>query len=209
MKRGVDLVVLHPRFGGEKGIRPAYRHAVGRKGEIVGNDDLDAFGVDGDRRRAFHRVGYALEAHPQARKAAHRPSVQPEVDDLLDRRGIEHRHHRRGKLVIGLVRNGRRLRRMIVAREHQDAAMLGRSGKIGVLEHIAATIDSGPLAVPHREHAVVFATGVQIDLLAAPDRRRGEVFVQTGLTGIFPRSIARDRGRPAASRGSRKQILPY
>ena len=46
VERGVELVVLHPRFGLEERIGPANEHAVGRQREVVGHDDLDAIGID-------------------------------------------------------------------------------------------------------------------------------------------------------------------
>ena len=179
VQRRVDLVVLHPRLGGEERIRPADRHAVGRQRKVVGNDDLDALGIGVHRSRALHRVGDALEADPAAGVAAHRPAVQAEIENLLHARRIEHRHHRRGELVIGLVRQRRGLGRVIVAREHQHAAVLRGSGEVGVLEHVAAAVHARSLAVPHAEHAIDLRVGVQVDLLRAPDRGRGEILVQT------------------------------
>ena len=137
--------------------------------------------IDVHRRRAFDRVGDALEADPAARVARHRPAVQAEVEDLLHRRRIQHRHHRRGELVIGLVRQRRGLGRVVVAGQHQHAAVLRRAGEVGVLEHVAAAVHARALAVPHREHAIDLRARVQVDLLRAPDRRRGEVLVQPGL----------------------------
>ena len=83
--------------------------------------------------------------------------------------------------MVGLVRQRRRLRRVVVAGEHQHAAVLRRAGEVRVLEHVAAAVDAGTLAVPHREHAVDVRARVQVDLLRAPDRGRGEVLVQPGL----------------------------
>ncbi len=181
MQRGVDLVVLHPRFGREERVRPADRHAVRGQREIVGNDDVHARRIDVDRRRALDGIGDALEADPAARIAAHRPAVQAEIEDLLHRRRVEHRHHRRGERVIGLVRHRRRFRGMVVAREHEHAAVLARAGVVRVLEHVAAAVDARALAVPHREHAIDFRARMQVDLLRAPDRRRREVLVQARL----------------------------
>jgi hypothetical protein len=123
----------------------------------------------------------AFEADPAAGIAAHREAVQPEVDDLLHRRRIEHRHHRGGELVIGLMRERRRLGGVVVAGEHEHAAVLRRAGEVRVLEHVAAAVDPGALAVPHREHAVDVRVLVHRDLLRAPDRRGGEVLVETWL----------------------------
>src|SRR6185436_12733031 len=50
-----------------------------------------------------------------------------------------------------------------------------------MLEHVAAAIHAGALAVPHREHAVVLGAREEIHLLRAPDRGRGEVLVYPGL----------------------------
>ena len=83
--------------------------------------------------------------------------------------------------MIGLVRQRRRFRRVVVAGQHEHAAVLRRAGEVRVLEHVAAAIDAGALAVPHREHAVDFGAAIQVHLLRAPDRRRREVLVQPGL----------------------------
>ena len=181
MQRGVDLVVLHPRFGAEERIRPADRHAVGRQRKVGRHDDLRARRIDVDRRRALDGVGDALEADPAAGIAAHRPAMQAEVEDLLHAGRIEHRDHRRGEHVIRLVRQRRGLRAVVIAGEHQNAAVLGRACVVRMLEHVAAAVDAGPLAVPHREHAVVERARVQVDLLRAPDRRGREVLVEPGL----------------------------
>ena len=133
------------------------------------------------RRRALDGVGHALEADPAAGVARHRPAVQAEVDDLLHRRRIEHRHHRGGELVIGLVRQRRRLGRVVVAGEHEHAAVLRRAGEVRVLEHVAAAVDARALAVPHGEDAVDVRARVQRHLLRAPDRGGREVLVQAGL----------------------------
>ena len=174
VQRRVDLVVLHPRFGVEEAVGPADRHAGGRDREIVGHDDARALRVDVDRRRTLDRVGDALEADPAAGVARHRPAVQAEVEDLLHRRRIEHRHHRRGELVVGLVRQRRGLGRVVVAGQREHAAVLRRAGEVGVLEHVAAAVDARALAVPHGEHAI--DPGARGDSAAACPRspsRRG------------------------------------
>ena len=181
MQRCIDLVVVHPRLGREERIGPADRQPRGRQREIVGDDDPDVARVGVDRCRALDGVGDALEADPAARVAAHRETVQPEVENVLHRRWIEHRHHRRRELVVGLVRQRRRLGRVVVTGQHQHAAVLRRAGEVRVLEHVAAAIDARPLAVPHREHAIDLGAGVHRHLLRAPDRRCREVLVQARL----------------------------
>jgi hypothetical protein len=107
--------------------------------------------------------------------------VQAEVEDLLHRRRIQHRHHRGGELVIGLMRQRGGLGRVIVAGEHEHAAVLRRAREVRVLEHVAAAVHARALAVPHREHAIDLGAAMEIDLLRAPDRRRREVLVETRL----------------------------
>jgi hypothetical protein len=53
--------------------------------------------------------------------------------------------------------------------------------KFACLKHVAAAVDAGALAVPHRVHAVDGRARVQVDLLRAPDRRRREVLVEARL----------------------------
>ena len=48
VQRGVDLEILHARFGREEPIRPPNVHAVRRKREVVGHDQLDPVGIDRD-----------------------------------------------------------------------------------------------------------------------------------------------------------------
>src|SRR5471030_1054857 len=58
--------------------------------------------------------------------------------------------------------------------------MFGRAGVVHVLEDVAAAVHARTLAVPHGEHAVVLGLADQVDLLRAPDGRRGQVFVDAG-----------------------------
>src|SRR5262249_46041422 len=48
-------------------------------------------------------------------------------------------------------------------------------------EDVAAAIDAGALAVPDADHAIIFGTRGQIELLRAPDRGGGEILVHAGL----------------------------
>jgi hypothetical protein len=107
--------------------------------------------------------------------------VQAEVEVVLHAGRHQHRHHRRLEGVFRLVRHGGRARGMVVAGHRQYAAMLPGAGRVGVLEDVAAAIDARTLAVPHAEDAVMFGAGRQIDLLRAPQRRGGKVFIDAGL----------------------------
>src|SRR5579859_3333947 len=48
-------------------------------------------------------------------------------------------------------------------------------------EHVAATVDARPLAVPDADDAVVIGALGKVELLRPPDRGRREVFVHPGL----------------------------
>jgi len=67
---------------------------------------------------------------------------------------------------------------VVVGGQREHATVLRRARGIGVLEHVAAAIHAGTLAVPHAEHAVVLRAGEQADLLRAPHHRRAEVLVE-------------------------------
>ncbi len=70
---------------------------------------------------------------------------------------------------------------MVVAGDRQYAAMLPGAGRVGVLEDVAAAVDSRPLAVPHAEYAVMLGARRKIDLLRAPQRRCGQILIDAGL----------------------------
>ena len=70
---------------------------------------------------------------------------------------------------------------MVVAGNRQHAAELGSARGIGVTEYVAATIHARALAVPHAEYAIVLGALEDVDLLGAPERGGGEVFVDPGL----------------------------
>ena len=70
---------------------------------------------------------------------------------------------------------------MVVAGQGQHPAEGRRARVVGVLEGVPRAVDAGALAVPHGEHAVVFGARIEPDLLAAPDRRGGQVLVDPGL----------------------------
>ncbi len=192
---------------GQRMLRPP-----GGSTKSLRDDDFHAVRIDVDRSARLDHVGHALEPDPAARIAAHREAVQAVVEVLLHVGRIQHRDQAGLEDVLALVRKRRGLGRVVVAREDEDAAMLRAAGGVAVLEHVAAAIHARALAVPHREHAVVFRALEQIDLLRAPDRRGGEVFVDAGLEldvmllEEFLRAVARTGpGRRAASRGIRRR----
>ncbi len=66
---------------------------------------------------------------------------------------------------------------MVVAGDHQHAAMWRGAVGIAVLQCVAGAVDAGALAVPEPEHAIDLAVGLGLDLLRAEHRGRGEIFV--------------------------------
>ncbi|MNF43023.1 hypothetical protein D3C84_240940 [compost metagenome] len=70
---------------------------------------------------------------------------------------------------------------MVITGNRQYTAELRRTGSVGVTEHIAATVDARTFAVPHAEHAVIGGAFKDVDLLCAPDRRGGKVFVHAWM----------------------------
>jgi hypothetical protein len=126
------------------------------------------------KSHAFHR-------DPQARVAAHGPAMQAEVEILLHVGRVQHGNAGRDERMLGLMRDRRGFRRVIVAREHEHAAVLIGARGIRVLEDVAGAIDARSLAVPHAEYAIALRVRPQIELLRAPHRGGREVFVDAGL----------------------------
>ena len=73
------------------------------------------------------------------------------------------------------------MRAVIVAGNGQHAAVRRGAGPIGMAQHVERSIDAGALAIPDAEHAIDRGAGKQANLLAAPHRGGGEVFIETGL----------------------------
>ena len=180
-ERRIPLVVEQPRLLRERRVGPADVQPVGRQLEVGRNHDVHAIGVDVHRSGRLDHLGHRLHRDPQARPARHRPAVQAEVEVLLYRRRIEHRQPAGLEDVVGLVRQRRGLRAVVVAGQHQHAAVAARAGRIGVLEDVAAAVHARTLAVPHREDAVDARLRRQVHLLRAPDAGGGDVLVQPRL----------------------------
>ncbi len=67
---------------------------------------------------------------------------------------------------------------VVVRRQRQHAAELRGAGRVAVLEHVAATVHAGTLAVPHRIYAIDLGAREQVGLLRAPHHRGAQVLVQ-------------------------------
>ncbi|CUJ49355.1 Uncharacterised protein [Achromobacter xylosoxidans] len=180
-QRRVQLVVQQPRLLLQGRVRDADVKAVRRQLEIPGQHDLHTVRIHVHRGRHLDDVGDALHPDPDAGIAAHGPAVQAVVQHFLHAGGEQRRDHAGLEDVVALVRQRRRLGRMVIAGHHQHAAVRRRAGGVGVLEHVAAAVHARPLAVPHAEHAVVLGAREQVDLLRAPHRGGRQVLVDARL----------------------------
>ena len=210
-ERRRQLEAMQPRFLVERRVGPADVEPARRHLEILRQHDLDPARIDIDRGRAVHRLGDGLERDPAAGIARHRPAVDAEIEDLLDPGRVQHRDQRVDKGEFRLVRQGRGLAGMVVAGQRQHPAIGRGAGRIAVLQRVAAAVDPRPLAVPHGKHAVIFGAGKQVQLLAAPHRRRRQLLVDRRLefevVALDKAAGAPQRlveARRAASRDSRK-----
>ncbi len=167
-------------------------------------------GIDDDRGRRFDHFRHGLHGDPDAGVAAHREAVQAEIEVLLDGGREQHRHHAGLEDVVRLVRQRRRLGAVVVAGERQHAAVAAGAGRVRVLEHVAAAIDARALPVPHRKDAIDLRALEQVELLRAPHRGGGEVFVEPGLEADvvafemlagFPRGLVHRSERRSAVAG--------
>ncbi len=167
----VEALLLGERRVGQADVEAARRQREVRRG------DPDAIRVELDRGRGVDGIVDRLEADPAAAVARQFETEQPELEDLGDARGVEHRDHRVDQRVLALVRGRRALAGVVVAHQHEHAAQGRGAGEVAVLEDVAGPVDARALAVPHAEHAVVFALAAQMGLLGPPQRGRGEVLV--------------------------------
>jgi len=70
---------------------------------------------------------------------------------------------------------------MVITGERQDAAIFCRARSVGVFQYVAGPVNTRALAIPEGKDAIMPGTGKQANLLAAPDRCCGKVFVQAGV----------------------------
>ena len=179
--RGKALVVLQPPVLIVAVVGPAQIEAARRHLEIGGNDEGLHLVGEIDLGRGLHRLGDHLHADPAAGIARHRDPQQAHLDHFVDAGGIEIRHQRGDEGVVRLMRHGGGFGAVIVAGKAQHAAVFRRARGIAMAEDVAAAIDAGALAVPDADHAIMPGARRKIELLRAPDRGGGEVFVHAGL----------------------------
>ncbi len=180
-ERRIDLVVEQARFLFQNAVGPADAEAARRQHEVGRDLHLHPMRIDIHRCARLDHVGDAFESDPETGVARHGEAVQAVVQILLHVRRVQHRDAARFEYVFALVRERRGLGRVIVAGEYQHAAVFGGAGRIAVLEYVAAAVHARTFAVPDGEHAVVLGVVEQVELLRAPDRGRGHVFVDAGM----------------------------
>ncbi len=143
---------------------------VGEPGR-VGVDRTDAVGDGGDD----------ADADPRPARPAEPEGVDGQVEQVLLVGGHEDRHRGVGQRGVGVVGEGRRLGRGVVSDEQHGAAVGPDAHQVGVLQHVAAAVEAGPLAVPGTDHAVDAVVGHRRAHLRPPHRRRGQLLVQPRL----------------------------
>jgi hypothetical protein len=121
-----------------------------------------------------------LVPDPAATEARQLEAVQPEVEHLLDVRGIQHGHQEVFEQQLGMIGVDRRAHCGIIARQDENAAVFRRAVVVALAHGVEALVESGSLAVPHRRHAVVIGVVVVVNLLRPPDRGRGHVLIGCG-----------------------------
>ena len=120
------FVVMQPGFLAEHigKLMPADVEAARRHRDILRQDDFDPVKRAIDRGGRFNVVLDAFHRDPQSGKAAERIAVQAKIDQFLNARRIEDRHHHIDEVEFRLVRHGGRFRRVVIAHQRQHAAML-------------------------------------------------------------------------------------
>src|SRR5438132_98389 len=137
-ERRVKLVSVESIFLVERLIRPADIEPPWRHLEIVRVLDLEPLRADLDRRGAVDGLGDGLEGDPATRVARHRPAIEAEIEQFLYSGGVQYRNARIHKGIFGLVRQGRRFARVVIACEQQHSTVWRRSGGVAMLECVAA-----------------------------------------------------------------------
>ena len=91
--RGKALIVMEPPFLLEPIIIGSDIEPARRQLEIGGNDRLDTIDAGVDDGRRFDGVMDAFDADPTARITRQGKTVDAEIEELLQSRRIEDRHH--------------------------------------------------------------------------------------------------------------------
>jgi hypothetical protein len=90
----------------QRWIRPADVQSARRHLEIGGQHRLHTRRIAVDGCGTLDGLGDRLEADPAAGETRQREAEQAEVEIILQRRRVDDRHHRSGKDLLALVRQG-------------------------------------------------------------------------------------------------------
>ena len=204
-------MLIEPFFLGDRRVDRARPQSAGRIARPFGEDDLRPLGPDINGAAAFGDVGDHLHADPTAGKPRHGDAVQAKIKQLLGIGRVDDRHADSDKHSVGEIHRGRRFRAVVIAGERDRAALGRRAGEIRVAQRVGRSVDAGPLAVPDAKYAIDRRSRKVVQLLGAPNRRRGEVLVEARaeddvvlLELAAPRATARCRSARVASRDSPK-----
>ena len=214
---GADLLELALHLQRVRRQQPAAR--VGHEDLAVElhrrHDGPDAIGVDVDRAGAVGDRRDELEADPDAAGAGQRDGVAAEVERLLHVAGEQDRHVQVDERGVARARQRRRLGGRVVADDRHHAAVAGRAGEHAVADGVAGPVETGRLAVPDADDAVVALVVERVDELAAHHRGGGELLVEAGADD--DRQVGHGGRRPPtpppgtcrpASPGSRRRTPP-
>jgi hypothetical protein len=178
--RSGHRITMQAHFLIHRRIGPADIQAAARHIEIIRRDDVQLMRIDVDRTGRFDGFSNRLEPDPAPSESRHRPAQQAHVENVLHTGRIQHRHHRGDEFQLRAMRQGGTATGVVIGRQGQHATKTRSACGVAVLEHVTAAIHTRPLAVPHREHAVVPGAFKQVGLLTAPDHGGAQIFVDAG-----------------------------
>ena len=153
-QRGVPLVMKQAGFLVERVVGPANVQTAGRHLKISGELDLHAVRVDLGGSTGLDNFLNRLHASPDAGEAAQGKGVHAQVQNLLHTGRKEHRRATGLEDVVALVHGGGAFGHVVVAGHCYHATPGGGARHVGVLENIAAAVNTWAFAVPDAKHAI-------------------------------------------------------
>ncbi len=147
----------------------------------LGEGDGGSLGQHIYRLAGIADLADQLHAHPATRIARHGDGVQAELEELDDAGRVKDRDAVMREGVFLLDGEGRALRFVVFAAEHDDGAVGAGAHVVAVPEGVAGTVHARALAVPDPDHPVVSRMRVVLEHLRAHHRARGQLLVLPGL----------------------------
>ena len=151
----IGLLFLQAFILNQWRVRPANIQAILGQHKVIRCDNVKIFSLKRYNGTGFNRVGNDFVTDPTTRVTRHRNAKQTQFDKLMDRGRKQHRHDGCHKGMIRLMRYGRRLGRMIITGNTQNAPMCRTACGITVFEDIATAVNTRPLAVPDTDYAIL------------------------------------------------------